>query len=83
MDAASFFPLPRGCVRLTGRPEWVIRIPQPRVSELMTGKVDKFSADKLIGFLASVGIRFKPSTVPSARGRPLKVKCEVVVSQAP
>jgi predicted XRE-type DNA-binding protein len=60
----------------------MLRIPQPRVSELMTGKVDKFSADKLIGFLASVGIRFKPSTIPSARGRPLRVKCDVVVSPA-
>jgi len=59
----------------------VLRIPQPRVSELMTGKVHKFSADKLIGFLANVGIQLKPSTVPSARGRPLRVKCDVVVVQ--
>ena len=55
-------------------------IPQPRVSELMSGKVDKFSSDKLIGFLATVGIRFKPATVPTAKGRPLKVKCDVLVT---
>jgi predicted XRE-type DNA-binding protein len=30
----------------------MLGIPQPRVSELMTGKVDKFPADKLIGFCA-------------------------------
>jgi len=60
----------------------MLRIPQPRVSELMTGKIDKFSADKLIGFLANIGIRFKPSTVPSVRGRPFRVKCDVLVSQA-
>jgi len=60
----------------------ILGIPQPRVSELMTGKVDKFSSDKLIGFLAKVGIRFKPATVQAARGRPLRVKCDVSVGQA-
>ena len=60
----------------------VLGIPQPRVSELMTGKVDKFSSDKLIGFLAKVGIRFRPATVRAAKGRPLRVKCDVFVAQA-
>jgi predicted XRE-type DNA-binding protein len=55
-------------------------IPQPRVSELMSGKVDKFSSDKLIGFLAKVGIRFKPATVRGGKDRPFKVKCEVSVA---
>ena len=59
----------------------MLGIPQPRVSELLTGKVDKFSSDKLIGFLAKVGIRFKPATVQAARGRPLRVKCDVSVAQ--
>ncbi|NEJ19476.1 helix-turn-helix domain-containing protein [Rhizobium leguminosarum] len=36
-------------------------IPQPRVSELMRGKVHLFSADRLIGYLARLGVRFKPS----------------------
>jgi predicted XRE-type DNA-binding protein len=57
-------------------------VPQPRVSELMTGKVNKFSSDKLIGFLAKVGIRFRPATVPAARGKPLRIKCDVCVAQA-
>lgn len=59
----------------------ILGIPQPRVSELMTGKVNKFSSDKLIGFLARVGIRFRPATVPAARGRRLRVKCDVFVAQ--
>lgn len=36
-------------------------IPQPRVSELTSGKVSKFSADKLIRFLAKIGYQIKPS----------------------
>ena len=60
----------------------VLGIPQPRVSELIGGKVDKFSADKLIGFLAKVGIRLKLATVPRSKGRALKVKCEVLMRGA-
>ena len=60
----------------------MLGIPQPRVSELMTGKVDKFSSDKLIGFLAKMGIRFKPATVPATRSKPMRVKCDVFVAQA-
>lgn len=55
-------------------------IPQPRVSELMSGKVDKFSCDKLIGFLARVGIRFKLVPVEATRANPFKVKCNVSVA---
>ena len=36
-------------------------IPQPRVSEPMRGKIHLFSADRLIGYLARLGVRFKPS----------------------
>jgi predicted XRE-type DNA-binding protein len=60
----------------------LLDIPQPRVSELMSGKVDKFSSDKLIGFLAKVGIRFKPTTVRATRGRPIRVKCDVSIAYA-
>lgn len=35
-------------------------IPQPRVSELMRGKIDLFSADKLIGLLARMQVRIRP-----------------------
>lgn len=36
-------------------------ISQPRVSELTKGKVDKFSSDKLIRFLAKIGYTIKPT----------------------
>jgi predicted XRE-type DNA-binding protein len=52
-------------------------VPQPRVSELLNGKIDKFSADKLIGFAAKVGIRFYPSVVKATRGKPMRIKCDV------
>jgi len=58
----------------------MLGIPQPRVSELMAGKVNKFSSDKLIGFCAKVGIRFKLATVRAAKGRPSRVKCDVSVT---
>ncbi|MCJ9672972.1 MULTISPECIES: helix-turn-helix domain-containing protein [unclassified Neorhizobium] len=48
-------------------------VSQPRVSELMRGKIQLFSADKLIGYLAKLGVRLKPSF--SAEH---KVICEVV-----
>lgn len=57
-------------------------IPQSRVSELLSGKVNKFSSDKLIGFLARAGIRFKPSSVKTGNGKPPKVKCDVTVAAA-
>lgn len=51
-------------------------VKQPRVSELMRGKVDKFSSDKLIGFLAKLGFRFKPIYQP-AKGNKSPVQCQV------
>ncbi|WP_299205414.1 helix-turn-helix transcriptional regulator [uncultured Amphritea sp.] len=48
-------------------------VAQPRVSELLRGKLDLFSADKLISFLAKLGYRIKPQFVPG-RQQPLKVK---------
>ena len=57
-------------------------IPQPRVSELMGGKIDKFSSDKLIGFLAKLGFRLRPVTVPATKTKPMQVKCNVSVAHA-
>ncbi len=51
-----------------------LSIPQPRVSDLMRGKIDRFSADKLIGFLAKMDVRLKPSFTDH------KVICEVEVA---
>lgn len=53
-------------------------IPQPRVSELVTGKVSKVSSDKLIGYLAKLGYRFRPTFARSTRGKEVPVKCQVV-----
>jgi len=41
--------------------EGVLGISQPRVSDLQRGKVDNFSSDALIGFLATLGYRFRPT----------------------
>ena len=38
-----------------------LEIPQPRVSEMMRGKVHLFSSDRLIGYLAKAGFRFRPA----------------------
>ena len=53
-----------------------LEITQPRASELARGKVDKFSADKLIGFLAKLGFRFKP-TYKTAKDNKSPVQCTV------
>lgn len=45
----------------------VLGIPQPRVSELMRGRLEKLSADVLIGYLAALGYRIQPS-FKKARG---------------
>lgn len=53
-----------------------LEINQPRASELMRGKVDKFSSDKLIGFLDKLGFRIRPKLVPS-RNFKMQVECHV------
>ncbi|EOA1771393.1 TPA: XRE family transcriptional regulator [Vibrio parahaemolyticus] len=51
-------------------------ISQPRASELMRGRVDKFSSDKLIGILYKLGFRLRPKFTPSKRVKK-KVSCSV------
>lgn len=41
----------------------ILSVPQPRVSELMTGKINQISSDKLIGYLAKMQFRMRPSYV--------------------
>jgi predicted XRE-type DNA-binding protein len=38
-----------------------LEIAQPRVSELLRGKISLFSSDRLIGYLAKTGYRLRPS----------------------
>lgn len=56
-----------------------LEVPQPRVSELMRGKVSTVSADKLICYLAKLGFRFKPKYMAVARGNKAPIKCDVQV----
>lgn len=58
----------------------MLGIPQPRVSELMTGKIDKFSSDKLIGLLSKLGIRLKPTFRKGTANRASSIKCTVSVA---
>lgn len=41
--------------------EKILDVPQPRVSDLMTGKIDKFSIEILILFLIHLGAKVSPS----------------------
>ena len=52
-------------------------VPQSRVSELMCGKISKFSADKLIQFLSKIGYRFQPTYVQT-KGKGIPVRCTVI-----
>jgi len=38
----------------------ILNVPQPRVSELMRGKISKMSSDKLIYYAKCFGFEFKP-----------------------
>jgi predicted XRE-type DNA-binding protein len=60
-----------------------LQVPQPRVSELLGGKVDKFSADKLIGFAARLGILFHPRFLEATQDRPTAISCVVSVAKPP
>lgn len=53
-----------------------LNISQPRASELMRGRVDKFSSDKLIGFLYMLGFRLRPQFVAAKRSKK-QIKCNV------
>ena len=45
-----------------------LRITQPRVSELLRGRIDLFSTDALIDILARLGVRVRLVLKPSRRG---------------
>lgn len=52
-------------------------ISQPRVSELMTGKINLVSSDKLIGYWAKLGFHFRPVFVAKTARKPASVKFKV------
>ena len=45
-----------------------LRISQPRVSDLLRGRIDLFSTDALIDILARLGVRVRLVLKPSRRG---------------
>ena len=46
----------------------LLRVTQPRVSDLLRGRVDLFSTDTLLDMLARLGIRVRFILKPSRRG---------------
>ena len=46
----------------------ILRVSQPRVSDLLRGRVDLFSTDTLIDMLARLGVRIRLVLKPSRRG---------------
>ena len=46
----------------------ILRITQPRVSDLLRGRIDLFSTDALIDVLARLGVRVRLVLKPSRRG---------------
>jgi predicted XRE-type DNA-binding protein len=60
-----------------------LQVPQPRVSELLGGKIEKFSADKLLGFAARLGIVFHPRLLETSDGALPRISCEVSMAIEP
>ena len=46
----------------------ILRVTQPRVSDLLRGRIDLFSTDALIDMLARLGVRVRLVIKPSRRG---------------
>ena len=57
---------PRGLKQ--GETAKILRVTQPRVSDLLRGRIDLFSTDALIDMLARFGVRVKLVLKPSRRG---------------
>lgn len=53
-----------------GKAAGIMRVSQPRVSDLLRGRIDLFSTDALIDMLARLGVRVRLVTAPS---RPRRV----------
>src|SRR6266536_4442498 len=46
----------------------LLRVTQPRISDLLRGRIDLFSTDALIDMLARLGVRVRLVIKPSRRG---------------
>jgi len=58
----------------------LLGIPQSRVSELMCGKLEKLSADVLLGYLEALGYRIQPGYSKATHRKPGDLKVSVVHS---
>jgi predicted XRE-type DNA-binding protein len=54
-----------------------LEIPQPRVSDLVRGKIQHVSADKLICYLRKIGYAIRPHIETPKKGRAPVISCEV------
>jgi transcriptional regulator with XRE-family HTH domain len=54
----------------------VLRISQPRVSDLLRGQLHLFSTDMLIDFLVRLGIRVRFVATPARRRRASADRCQ-------
>lgn len=52
-------------------------VKQPRVSELMNGKIHLFSSDLLVVFLAKLGFRLAPAFTPATKTRKASITCTI------
>ena len=57
--------------------EAVLGVSQPRVSELLNGKIEKCSSDKLLSYLAKLGFRIRPSFSTDS---PIQLQVQVQVN---
>ncbi|WP_267084290.1 helix-turn-helix domain-containing protein [Xanthomonas sacchari] len=55
----------------------ILCVPQPRVSELMNGKINLISSDKLIDYAAKMGFHFHPVFKPSTSKKQSTIEIEV------
>ena len=58
-------------------------IPQPRVSELLNGKIHLLSSDKLIGYLARLGFYFRPVFKASTARKQASISCSIEECASP
>ncbi len=50
-----------------------LRVQQPRVSDLMNGKIEKFSLDALVNMLPAVGLTFRVEPAEAKRRSPVQL----------
>jgi predicted XRE-type DNA-binding protein len=57
----------------------ILDIKQPRVSDLSTSKIDKFSLDTLVSYIAVFGFQVEMTVNENSKSKPLDVKVRKVI----